>query len=911
MATRDRDVEPSSARPSTSDRDRDRDGLGGQSGPIPLFDQNLRVLGESYLAFFQERKRIEEIYIDSLLKLHRKVQAIDTSIDYRLEPSTTRSAWSEVRDNVEREAQTRQAFLNTLASEVITPLVALRDSQDRTRKRIKEDLKDSLTAYTDYAENTLPKLKRVYLKKCQDVEDYKTAASATSPIPTSNVALNSPEFSALPSNVRTRASVDNPGRPTVTAPQPLRPLDRRPSGSTGPISRNRSPSTSTGTALSDLAQHGKKQFNQLVTSFLDKRETMKDGLSSSRSSDAALRHVRAKREADEADKEYRRAVHWLETLRIRRSKTLEAAYKSMELFVNEMSGAMKGVLERYTDNMIATQTTLSQLSTHLRTFVDRISPTKDASALAARLPRALASSVPKPILYYNYHVGECADLIFGVSLVDYATSRALPDGEVPKIVRICLREIEGRGLDAEGIYRVSGRHAIVQELQHKIERNERAFKFNPLTDDVYAVASLLKLYLRELPEPVFRFSLQDRIQHSEDLDDHVANHFVLLRSKIRRLPAVHQATLRALLEHLNRVVARSEKNKMDAKNLAIVFGTVIFGEDELPKQSADLLAVQSYKDSMMEDLIEHASAIYEDAPHPPLGHAQAQGQPPSPPLPPAPSGEPAPTYPLGSSYTKVTTVPPMPPRPTQPQPHGGPVSQPAVVVAASATAGANADQGASRSAGDKEKEREKDFTPQLPLRPTSSIHPGARGPTTPRTERAEPMSPLSPTRPNAGPLSNRTATQSQPYPGQPQQTDVKAPMSPPLSPRRVPPTLPTRPPGAMAPSISPSTSEQTIRDTIGEEEVDTLGRTATVRAAERPRSRAPEPLRLDTATGGSAAGGDADRSARPSPVRTDSSRTTDTFASARSAPATPDEMGVLVSREEDPTPRPHAKGASG
>lgn len=69
---------------------------------------------------------------------------------------------------------------------------------------------------------------------------------------------------------------------------------------------------------------------------------------------------------------------------------------------------------------------------------------------------------------------------------------------------------------------------------------------------------------------------------------------MLIRSKIRRLPPVHQATLKALIEHLSRVVARSNKNKMDAKNLAIVFGGVIFGDDEMPK-GGDLLSVQTVK----------------------------------------------------------------------------------------------------------------------------------------------------------------------------------------------------------------------------------------------------------------------------------------------------------------------------
>lgn len=80
--------------------------------------------------------------------------------------------------------------------------------------------------------------------------------------------------------------------------------------------------------------------------------------------------------------------------------------------------------------------------------------------------------------------------------------------------------------------------------------------------------------------------------------EHQANNFILLRSKIRRLPAVHQATLRAIIEHLGRVVMHSEKNKMDAKNLAIVFGGVVFGEDEMPVKAGDLLSVQSYKVSL-------------------------------------------------------------------------------------------------------------------------------------------------------------------------------------------------------------------------------------------------------------------------------------------------------------------------
>lgn len=541
-------------------------------------------------------------------------------------------------------------------------------------------MKDSTSAYKEYAEVILPKLKGRYLKKFTEVEDQKKAAISWVP-------LQSTQSIPEQQGGNPKSYGLNLGRPTVTSPQPLRALDRRPSS--GPIpARNRSPSSSTG-PFSDFAHQGIRQFNQLK-GLLDKSTAVKDSLGGSRENQA-LRAVRTKRDAEEADKEYRKGVHWLETLRLRRTKILESGYTSLEMFVGESATTLKKTLEKYTDNMIATNATQTQLSVHARNNVDKISPEKDVARLVAHTPRSLASAIPDPILYEHGLVGSCNDLIFGFSLADYATAKCLREGEIPKIVRICIEEIDKRGLESEGIYRISGRHAIVQSLQHEIEKDETSFEFT-LKDDMYAVSSLLKLYLRELPEPLFRFPLQDRVQHSENLAEHQNQNFVLLRSKMRRLPQVHQATLKALVEHLARVVSRSDKNKMDARNLAIVFGGMIFGDDEMPK-GGDLLSVQSTKDSLFEDLIMNAHALFDES----------SGQyPNSPPLPPTPSGEVALEVFYGSKTTRVASVPP--------NQWGSP----------------------------------QDFTPMLPPRPNSSIHPSSRGiPTSPIRPGAEIPSPRS------------------------------------------------------------------------------------------------------------------------------------------------------------------------
>lgn len=116
---------------------------------------------------------------------------------------------------------------------------------------------------------------------------------------------------------------------------------------------------------------------------------------------------------------------------------------------------------------------------------DRESQTANFSNIDGALKRALP-----PTLYYNFLMGESKDLIFGTSLVDYATTHGQTGGPgvalglarggkltmkegvasreerhkrdaigvaqecVPRLIRICVRDIDARGLTTEGIYRV-------------------------------------------------------------------------------------------------------------------------------------------------------------------------------------------------------------------------------------------------------------------------------------------------------------------------------------------------------------------------------------------------------------------------------------------------------------------------
>lgn len=147
--------------------------------------------------------------------------------------------------------------------------------------------------------------------------------------------------------------------------------------------------------------------------------------------------------------------------------------QSLERTAFETTETVKKVLLKYADNSMSVLIKLSisclwsnstnsttctnmqnDLAMHARPEVEKISPETDTSILAACLSSALALSIPFRTLYYNYDVGECSALVFGVSLADYATARG-SQSNVPNILKLCIGEVDKRGLEAEGIYMVS------------------------------------------------------------------------------------------------------------------------------------------------------------------------------------------------------------------------------------------------------------------------------------------------------------------------------------------------------------------------------------------------------------------------------------------------------------------------
>ncbi|XP_052468826.1 rho GTPase-activating protein 22 isoform X2 [Carassius gibelio] len=162
--------------------------------------------------------------------------------------------------------------------------------------------------------------------------------------------------------------------------------------------------------------------------------------------------------------------------------------------------------------------------------------------------------------------------IFGQHLEDTVQSeRKFGPRLAPLLVEQCVDFIREQGLKEEGLFRMPGQANLVRELQDAFDCGDK-----PLFDsntDIHTVASLLKLYLRELPEPVIPFNKYEDFLTCAQLllkDDEVG--LSELVNQVNTLPQANYNLLKYICKFLDEVQSHSNENKMSVQNLATVFG---------------------------------------------------------------------------------------------------------------------------------------------------------------------------------------------------------------------------------------------------------------------------------------------------------------------------------------------------
>ncbi|XP_035214956.1 rho GTPase-activating protein 27-like isoform X2 [Stegodyphus dumicola] len=176
--------------------------------------------------------------------------------------------------------------------------------------------------------------------------------------------------------------------------------------------------------------------------------------------------------------------------------------------------------------------------------------------------------------------------------------------KVPKFVSKCIEVIEEKELTADGLYRASGNLSQVQKI--RIHVNQDDYSCLNEEEDVHVLTGALKMFFREMKEPLFPFNMFDHFLNAIALPD-ANSKLEALRDLVLKLPEPNYETLKVLLEHLLRVTEFHKQNRMQIQNLAIVFGPTLMW----PEQASNNIALDMmHQNRIVEFLLLEFRAIF-------------------------------------------------------------------------------------------------------------------------------------------------------------------------------------------------------------------------------------------------------------------------------------------------------------
>ncbi|KAG5929471.1 hypothetical protein E4U53_002437, partial [Claviceps sorghi] len=219
--------------------------------------------------------------------------------------------------------------------------------------------------------------------------------------------------------------------------------------------------------------------------------------------------------------------------------------------------------------------------------------------------------------------------VFGATLAEAARYNPPMDVNVPlpSVVYRCIQYLDYKDATAEeGIFRVSGSNVVIKQLR---ERFNMESDVNLIADeqyyDIHAVASLLKLYLRELPTTILTKDLHLDFLSTNEIQDRQEK-IARLAELTQLLPLVNATLLKYLIAFLLRIINNSDVNKMNVRNVGIVFSPTL----NIPAQVFAMF-LQSYQGIFGIDPAEYELPVFPSESdlygHTDVAPSQAQAQP--------------------------------------------------------------------------------------------------------------------------------------------------------------------------------------------------------------------------------------------------------------------------------------------
>ncbi|XP_068101973.1 rho GTPase-activating protein 15 isoform X2 [Hyperolius riggenbachi] len=228
------------------------------------------------------------------------------------------------------------------------------------------------------------------------------------------------------------------------------------------------------------------------------------------------------------------------------------------------------------------------------------SDTSDRNRVKTRLKKFISR---RPSLKTLQEKGIIKDQVFGCHL---ATLCKRENTTIPHFVSTCIEAVEKRGLNVDGLYRVSGNLSTIQKLRFIVNQEEKLNLDDSQWEDIHVVTGALKMFFRELPEPLFPRRLFEQFVEAIRIQDRDLQ-LKTMRDLIKQLPLPNRDTMKVLFEHLKKVLISSSTNRMSTQSLGIVFGPTLLRP---MNESGSMAVCMVYQSQIVELMIAEFENIF-------------------------------------------------------------------------------------------------------------------------------------------------------------------------------------------------------------------------------------------------------------------------------------------------------------
>ncbi|XP_072569754.1 rho GTPase-activating protein 12b isoform X3 [Paramormyrops kingsleyae] len=209
----------------------------------------------------------------------------------------------------------------------------------------------------------------------------------------------------------------------------------------------------------------------------------------------------------------------------------------------------------------------------------------------------------RPTLQAVRDKGYIKDQVFGCSLTSLCQRE---DTTVPNFVCTCIDHVERTGLNVDGLYRVSGNLAVIQKLRFAVNHDEKVDLNDGKWEDIHVTTGALKMFFRELPEPLFTYGQFNDFVNAIKCSDY-KQRVHSIKDLIRQLPKPNQDTMQVLFRHLRKVVEHGDANRMTTQSMAIVFGPTLLRPET---ETASIAVHMVYQNQIVELILLEFDGIF-------------------------------------------------------------------------------------------------------------------------------------------------------------------------------------------------------------------------------------------------------------------------------------------------------------